>query len=504
MKNILEKRTERHLLILNNMIYNNWTTISNLSKKIKIPERTLKKDISEINEYIYPAKIESNYKFGIRITRPLNISTTFIYNSLFNQSISFLIIENLLTNKYTSIGQISDELFLSDSTVKREIKRINEVLQASNFSICTTNLDMVGDEQEISQFYYQYFLEKYNYLDELLSSHELKLINLLVDEFLSYYDFSVHETTNFAHLNKIRIMAYVNICRIKKKNVVTTGKKSCPPHQFSHNLLYRFRSFYGLSLTQEHIYQIFHYFLNPNYYFSYEQLIQDVKSNISSQKIVSELLRSLKKIEERQQVSIKNREEIILSLFNIIKNTVGPTKILYSPEEEFFSSLSLFYQKFTGEVKRIFEECIELKQTHKREYSFVYKLIFQLITLWPDMNEQIEQNVPSLNTVLFFNTSYGHQQFLKYDIQNHLQQRLNLTLSTDKSLEELQKNSQNYELIISNIPMEKKMSCPVITIQTNPVLQDFENILSLYNQLTNTPENEYSATVQKVNSKYKH
>ena len=148
---------------------------------------------------------------------------------------------------------------------------------------------------------------------------------------------------------------------------------------------------------------------------------------------------------------IRNREEILLALFNLIRNTVGPTQIIHSQEAEFFSNLNLFYQKFTQEIQTIFEATLAPEIFQHSDQELVYKLIFILVTHWSDLTTQLEQRSHSLHTMLFFNTSYEHQLFLKQDIQHHLQQRLDIAISTDTTIEELRKSAANYDLIITNL-----------------------------------------------------
>ncbi len=164
MEELLESNLLRHFRIVRFLLGREWVTIGELAHTLRIPSRTIRQSIGEINQYINPAKIESSQKFGIRLTYDAQLNSFYIYASIYKQSAHFLIIENICIHRYATLAVLAEKLFISQSTLKRKIAVINQTLEKYGFWIDTKSVDMVGDERKIRFFYYCYLLEKYDVL----------------------------------------------------------------------------------------------------------------------------------------------------------------------------------------------------------------------------------------------------------------------------------------------------------------------------------------------------
>ena len=58
MEELLESNLLRHFRIVRFLLGREWVTIGELAHTLRIPSRTIRQSIGEINQYINPAKIE--------------------------------------------------------------------------------------------------------------------------------------------------------------------------------------------------------------------------------------------------------------------------------------------------------------------------------------------------------------------------------------------------------------------------------------------------------------
>ncbi|BBF75595.1 transcriptional antiterminator [Lacticaseibacillus paracasei] len=98
MEELLESNLLRHFRIVRFLLGREWVTIGELAHTLRIPSRTIRQSIGEINQYINPAKIESSQKFGIRLTYDAQLNSFYIYASIYKQSAHFLIMANYKFN----------------------------------------------------------------------------------------------------------------------------------------------------------------------------------------------------------------------------------------------------------------------------------------------------------------------------------------------------------------------------------------------------------------------
>ena len=187
MEELLESSLLKHYDIISFLLDKDWMTINRVAEETRIPARTIRQNIGTINQYIAPAKIESSQRYGIRLTYDSAHNPLYIYSAIYRQSTRFLILEQIFLQHFLSIAQFSEALYISESTLKRHIQVLNQILPHYGFHIDTQSLDIIGDEKKIHFFYYTYFLERYWFIDDFLPQDELKLIDAIISEFFAHY-----------------------------------------------------------------------------------------------------------------------------------------------------------------------------------------------------------------------------------------------------------------------------------------------------------------------------
>jgi AraC-like DNA-binding protein len=486
MEELLEKKLLRHYHILKALLYKGWITTSSIAKETGISERTLQKDIGEINSYITPAIIETSLKSGIHLEYAANLNTFYIFSALYYQSANFLILEELLLHRYHSLHELAERLFLSDSTLARKITAINHCVRKNHFKIDTNQLKVVGDEKQIRNFYYCYFVEKFGVIDSFIPPLELSLLNELIGEFFNHFaDLKNPERAGFSYLNKMRIRLFVTIKRLQQNELIVISEV---PDTFTLSPLVakKLATFYHLTINNQTIYQLFYRFFNDFYAWSTTDLTAKINQQKECQQIYQALATIIETVEHSEHVHLENKSKVKLALYNELIQNYGPTKILYQLSDEFFIHLNHYYESFIFRVKVVLK--VNLTKNNLPIYfddTVLNHLLFKLVIAWQDLSLQLTALEPKITAALFFNTSFDHTMFLQQEILYYLKDRVEITLLTAKSIAEIDQSKQQFDMIITNLSSLTLKDCPIISIHATPTPDDYKAILDQYTEIIN-------------------
>ncbi|MBP1040225.1 helix-turn-helix domain-containing protein [Vagococcus sp. BWB3-3] len=182
MERLLGKQGIRMLNMITYLYSREWVTLQEISSLTNFNERTLREDIKYLNVHLHPIAIESSKKSGVRLIIPTNYSINYIYYMLLSESIEFSILEAIFFRPYDTADDLAKVLYTSPHVINKAIKRINQVIKKYNFSISSTPIKLIGDEQWITVFFRSYLLEKYDNnipLDNELIEHVYNAVTSL-------------------------------------------------------------------------------------------------------------------------------------------------------------------------------------------------------------------------------------------------------------------------------------------------------------------------------------
>ncbi|MCT1901944.1 BglG family transcription antiterminator [Oceanobacillus sojae] len=220
---------------------NEFITSDKLALKLGVTSRTIREDIKTINYKMkeFKTEIVSKKSKGYKITvESEDQLKKLLYkveaeNSLFNNTsvtvtpedrVQFIIKRLLYSNKSIKIESFMNELYVSESTIKNDLKRIKQVLNSYNIKIVKDHQGIRADGNEVNKRFCisDYFIHSEEFDNRLI----LKLVNsfgyyffeddinkikkIILDE-LNRNDMEVMDDT----LNKIVIHIMIAIGRIK-------------------------------------------------------------------------------------------------------------------------------------------------------------------------------------------------------------------------------------------------------------------------------------------------
>ena len=165
MRELLSKNQNRQIDIVDYLVQaNGWIHINELAKVFKVSTRAIKIDLAFLRDNIEGLDILFSTN-GVRIELPQNLSTEVIYPYYYSHSVCYEILEYLFLCEKTNVSDITQQLFITTSTLNRYIQKINTNLKKKfDFQISKKTLQFVGNEQDIRFFFVQYFTEKNRFL----------------------------------------------------------------------------------------------------------------------------------------------------------------------------------------------------------------------------------------------------------------------------------------------------------------------------------------------------
>ena len=300
---------------------NDNTTAKELSDHLNISIRTVKKRVSEIN-YDHPQLILSSNK-GYQLNR--NISDKIISHNFpqdFEDRSSFFVKRLLCINGGSlNLFDLSDELYVSPSTIKNDIKKMNTSFSSFNvhFKILNNEVTIEGNESDKRR------LISY-VLNEEIKGNVMD-ISLLQENF-RYYD--LYELKNI--LNDYFMHHHITIndltCHILIFHILI--------------LVERIRSGHSLPLSEstplDQVYNTFnfsHLFTRLEIFFSVHFNSDDKKEILTLLFTYTDLKISTNKIEE------KNLESDMITLANQIINKVNENFLINLNTPSFYSPFLL-------------------------------------------------------------------------------------------------------------------------------------------------------------------
>src|SRR5699024_1759169 len=121
------------------------------------------------------------------------------------------LLENIFLKENITITDLAKILYVSSSTIYRLIDQINEATKEKHFRIETNPCRIIGSEEEIRYFFYNYFHEKYSTLDWPYEYINENGLDMLLQFFIEFTQMEA----DFAYYNIFKTVSVINLIRYK-------------------------------------------------------------------------------------------------------------------------------------------------------------------------------------------------------------------------------------------------------------------------------------------------
>ncbi|AUJ86526.1 helix-turn-helix domain-containing protein [Enterococcus sp. CR-Ec1] len=473
MKSILSKKDYLELQILEYLFKNTHTDVSLLSETLSIDTRTIRSCLLTINSKYSPISILNNNNF-IELKIPHNYSIRYIYSTILQNSLEFKIIELCFFEPKISLSKLEKTLFISKSTLKRKLKKINDALSTENFSLSLTTLRLVGESNAIQNFITHYIYDAYLQKSEAFKRNEYSLIKKAITLYAQVRNIEINEPD----LDKATVIILVHFY-LKKNSGILQKSKNTPKldillerqikYLFFPNSNF-FNLYSALKILQEKL-----------LFTTYDKLLLEIEQNIELKIVYENFNNVINNVCSAFSINHPaNMEKLLLDLCTVYNLNFGKPFILYDKYDLFVkqmshnhSNLILFIQnQFNSYFKNIEEHSIN---------SFTYILV----THWKELINYIEQNKTKITIALIYDTDIEHIDMLEADISTHLHHHCIIQKESIHFLHSPHHlYNKKYDLIITNVPGIDISEIKVLCLPIYPSLSDWIDLGVIYKEIT--------------------
>lgn len=482
-KNLLSEKDER-LLQLTELVYKEeGLLIRDICVSLNMTNKTLKTDIERANELFSPIEILETGKGGLKLVIPKNYSIAYIYNCFLLESKEFNILEKLLFCEQYSVDNLAEDMYISSSSLRRIIKKMNSVLKEEEMEIKLNPLKLIGNEIKIINFYIHYLIECYPLNKDVFSKNQVKAVGNLVD----YLTDTNNIVLDFFSKERIEIFLLIKLIRIKHGHFFETIVQQDSRINFSalNNtlILKKIENAFRIKVDEQLLLQLFRPFLNGRFCFSYQQLKDSSFINPEVHETILQFECLLENVTREYQIKLSKaeKEQVMVHLCNIRMLQYGKPFILYDHISEVIQYFSKDYSEgmyfILKQIKRIFEnEFIEDYELN----NYMYVLLTHLEKYFIKMENQFI----TLNLGIVYYADENHTKMIKEEVDYRFNDKFNTTIVTgslhfEQILKNIEKN--NYDVIITNLSTLSVSNTEVLCFQIYPTEEDWSELLAAYN-----------------------
>ena len=183
MLKILSKKLKRQLKLLEYLFEGETYRFNDLEHLLGCSAKTLRNDLLDIHSYASDIKIQMTREEGVRATILPHVTEDYIYQVIKQESIEYRYLEAILLHKFKNYLELADYLFISESTLRRIVDKINPMLQSYDLKVQAL-IKLVGNDQIITEMTVQFLMGKYHYFEEAFPTSFRLIVTQLAQEFV--------------------------------------------------------------------------------------------------------------------------------------------------------------------------------------------------------------------------------------------------------------------------------------------------------------------------------
>ncbi|EPI00483.1 hypothetical protein D920_00846 [Enterococcus faecalis 13-SD-W-01] len=369
--------------------------------------------------------------------------------------------------------------FFSEETTRKRMRRLNTVLKEKGFSFDTSG-HLIGSEHTLRNFMAQFMIEKYEHVFYVCDRKQMNLINELVDYFLLKNLPKIDASFfYYGELNRLKMSIYLSIKRIQLGHYIvqkTVNEKKQIDIVVEKNLAKKFEEQFHIPLTDNNIQDLFYLAIEQLQVSSFEDLLLVTEKSKKGQNLLNRLLDLIHELEEVFEIACTNKEQLLIKLYRVLSIS-GPYYIIYDKIQDFFVGIS----SECNFVVDFLEQKIEKQLLDgKNDSQLTHQIIFELLTSWNGLLEQIKSFMPKIRACLFLDSTKEHAEFLKDKLGHHLHPRFVFEIANVTMTENLIENASNYDCILTNVSCLKLSNIPVISISNYVNAAELDLLLKFY------------------------
>lgn len=465
----------------------NWITGKEISNILNVSDRTVRLDISTINNYYNSLLIESNKRFGYKINKKLlhkqNIQTRDIVPQTSDERCIYIIQKLLFKSKEINLISLQEKVFVSEYSIDNDIKKIRKIISeypSLKLVRSKNHISLSGSETDKRKLYKHLLTEEtqgnfmnLNSIANLWSNFNLLEVKDILENVCNKYDYKIREIT----FPMIIIHAGVAIERIINHNYIkTVNSYEKLKNSTEYKISYEF-----FILVSKHI------------------KIEVVEEEIS---LFALLLMGKKSSEYRKDIIKekfdKNIDELVELVINEMKEYFD---IDFSKDLDLKVGLSMHLQSLLERQKNK----VKVTNIYLQEIKRKYPLVFEMAVRAGGVIQNLKSEYINENELAFLALHLGaayervninkryhaiiiipHNQMLSKMCIDKLNNRFNdrMDIITKYNFfEEKMILEENPDIIITTVPLKHTLKIPTVNITLFVNIEDESKIFKILNEL---------------------
>lgn len=223
----LDKQSRHQVHIFQFLIKENREVeVEKLLSTFSFSTPTIQKAVGQLKEKLYAFNRQTDLylldKTLLKLILPNDFDLrTFLYTTYYETSIDVIILDQLYTVKDLSITKLTLELQVSEASLFRRLKRLNDSLM--DFGIVYKNKQLMGHAEDIQLFYYRFYTSIYP-----IALIQKRFYRESFSQLLKIIESALGRT--FSKTQTIRLMLWLSL--MEKQLDIRTGRKFSSPSKF--------------------------------------------------------------------------------------------------------------------------------------------------------------------------------------------------------------------------------------------------------------------------------
>lgn len=441
---LISKKNHQYITLLN-ILFQTSPTIDEVLDTFQVTRNTLISIIDSLNSNIAPASIQINKN---RLYLSFDHSTSYdeIISSILKKTLEYNILLSIFFKETHSYLSLSEELFTSESTIRRNIKELNNSLSSLNIVIKANPFKLTGDEKNIRRLMVLIIKEVYG-LDDL--PFATKDINYLEN----IYNKAIHllpKKRTVQDYNNFLLFAGVSFNRERLGHHYDGTKKT--------NLLItsilKIRSTISKSPylpsiidveNDELLVNTLSLFLSDDFALTTynDKQIYTNQNFLAIHSFLTELNQLFD-----LNLSDNRLNEVNLELYDVVYGFLAittPFPIVNTSYENFMIHGHTFMIDLNKFIKEVFKKHID--ESFEHTYPFFYYI---LSTRLPELTHDFIKRIAKVNILIYINFDYQFSEYIKNKLSLIVPGELNFKLIRQREEFENQQLFEENDLIITN------------------------------------------------------
>ncbi|RIL32422.1 transcription antiterminator, partial [Staphylococcus equorum] len=387
--------------------------------------------------------------------------------------VRYIFSQLLVLDNYVKIDDLSERMFVSDTTIKKDLKMIREQLEKHDLNLITSpyhGLKIDGHEFQKRYAIAEFLLDPLS-MDELFDSEEINVLKNKIIGIINRFNITIPDVKLENLVVHIYIYIYIALFRVEHKLIIKDEgnifngytKTSEDVNQFFKQLVEMIECNFNIQLPTKEKQYIWAHILTSG--------LTSENANIHENKELNMLIEHiLRRIKQVFHLDLTDEEELRNNLSLHLSTSITRYKYKMNIRNPLLAEIKKNYP-FSFDIalvgSKVIEEVYKIRISES-EIGYL-ALHFELALKKPNNLDN------KINTTIVCASGLASSQLIKYKLIENFSNEITTTNSLQ--LYELSEHKlQGTDLIISTIPLEKDFSVPVIYVNT--ILTDVD-ILNL-------------------------